>query len=150
MNYLDAAAIYQLALVDPYGDGSGTLLAGSDENMPFEELLRALERGDSSAVAGVSSLPRAFSLSQNYPNPFNPSTTISYTLPEGMHRVSLEVFDIRGRMVRTLVDREQEQGAYNVVWDGSSTSGQKVASGVYFSRLRAGSYSSVRKMVLVK
>jgi hypothetical protein len=147
----DVARIYRLALENPYGTGEGTALAGLGEQLPFDDFLLALERGDSTFVrTGASSLPKAFGLRQNYPNPFNPSTTISYTVPEGSHQVMLEVFDIRGRLVRVLADREQPQGSYSVVWDGTNESGARVASGVYFSRMRSGGFSAVRKMVLIK
>jgi len=109
-------------------------------------LLDALGGGLQSA-----SLPRAFELCQNYPNPFNPSTIISFSVPEGVReRVSLEVFDLRGKLVRRLVDSEKVGGSYSVFWDGTDSSGQRAPSGVYFCRLHAGGFSQVRKMVLLK
>jgi len=96
-------------------------------------------------------LPRAFSLAQNVPNPFNPSTTISYTVPENTSvRVRLEVFNLRGMLVRTLVDAERGPGLYHVMWDGTDEKGAKLGSGVFFYRLRAGDFVKVRKMVLIK
>ena len=98
-----------------------------------------------------ASLPKAFSLSQNTPNPFNPSTTITYSVPEGKSvNVSLEVFDLRGQKVNTLVDEARESGTYAVFWNGIDSQGRKVASGIYFYRLRAGSFVQTRKMVLLK
>ena len=98
-----------------------------------------------------SALPKAFALSQNAPNPFNPATTISYSIPEGVAgQVSLKVFDMRGRLVRTLVDEVKEAGNYTIFWDGAAENGNKVASGVYFYRMISGSFSQTRKMVLVK
>jgi len=99
-----------------------------------------------------TSLPKAFSLSQNSPNPFNPSTTISYTIPEGFAKlpVKLNVYNIRGQLVRTLVDQTQGAGAYSVNWDGSDSHGRRVSSGVYFYRLVAGDFVSTRKMVVLK
>jgi hypothetical protein len=81
---------------------------------------------------------------QNYPNPFNPATVIRYALPYATD-VQLEVFTILGQKVRTLVDSRQPAGEYEVRLDGSSLS-----SGVYFYRMRAGKFTQVRKMVLVK
>ena len=102
-------------------------------------------------TSGPVRLPRVFSLSQNSPNPFNPSTTIAFTVPEGnKERVTLEIFDLRGGLVKKLVDEVREGGFYTVFWDGTSDSGLAAASGVYFYRLRAGNYSQVRKMVLLK
>lgn len=97
-------------------------------------------------------LPKAFSLAQNYPNPFNPSTTISYAVPEGSQLVGvkLSVFNIRGQLVRTLVDQQQGPGAYNVNWDGTDDSGRRISSGVYFYRLVADDFISTRKMVVLK
>ena len=102
-------------------------------------------------LLGLSELPRAFSLGQNHPNPFNPSTTIDYTIPEGeaVH-VRLRVYNLRGAVIRTLVDEIKEPGYYSVQWDGTDSRGRKKGSGVYFYRLVTNSYSSVRKMLLVK
>jgi hypothetical protein len=88
-------------------------------------------------------------LSQNQPNPFNPGTTIPYSLEEQM-QVTLTVFDVAGRRVRTLVDNVQPAGAYSQLWDGTNDAGQSVASGVYLYRLRAGTYEETRKMTLVR
>ncbi|MCE5272340.1 choice-of-anchor D domain-containing protein [bacterium] len=104
------------------------------------------------ASAGMAaSLPKAFALAQNSPNPFNPSTTISYQVPDGREvQVRLEVFDLRGRLVTTLVDDLRPAGTYSVFWDGTDSRGGKVASGVYMYRLRAGDFTQTRKMVLLK
>jgi len=85
-----------------------------------------------------------YSLSQNYPNPFNPSTVIKYELPKANH-VTLKVYDILGKEVAALVDREQEQGRYEVSFDGS-----KLSSGVYICRITAGEFVKSIKMNLIK
>jgi len=96
-------------------------------------------------------LPQSFSLQQNTPNPFNPSTTITYTVPEGSTvRVKLEVYNLRGARVRLLVDEERSPGTYHVFWDGTDDSGAAVGSGVYFYRMRAGDFVQTRKMVLLE
>jgi len=97
-------------------------------------------------------LPRAFTLHQNYPNPFNPSTTIGYDIPKGDAKLPVKVFvyDIRGRLVRKLLDQEKEPGAYQISWDGHDERENRVASGVYFYIIRAGDFSSTRKMVIRK
>jgi len=97
----------------------------------------------------TDALPTTFGLSQNYPNPFNPSTTIDFALPENTH-VKLEVFNILGRRVAVLLDRDMEAGTHNLVWNSTSGSGSQVASGVYFYRLKAGDYVGSRKMLLLK
>ncbi|MCK4606981.1 MAG: M6 family metalloprotease domain-containing protein, partial [candidate division Zixibacteria bacterium] len=98
-------------------------------------------------------LPKNFDLSQNYPNPFNPVTTISYTVrptSESLPKTNLSVFNMLGQRVTTLVDRVQLPGKYSVVWDGSNSHGQPVATGVYFYRLTRGDDSESRKMILLK
>jgi flagellar hook assembly protein FlgD len=88
-------------------------------------------------------------LEQNYPNPFNPSTTISFTLAApGMTR--LDVYDVNGRLVSTLVRGFQPAGRSEVKWNGTNSSGNPVASGVYFYRLVAGAAIETRRMVLLK
>jgi hypothetical protein len=88
--------------------------------------------------------PTAFSLYQNYPNPFNPSTTIRYALSEDAH-VTLRLYDILGREVATLVDRFVETGYHHVNLDATS-----LASGVYFYRIEAGTFTNVKKLLLLK
>ena len=89
------------------------------------------------------------SLYQNYPNPFNPSTEIRYSLPEKC-RVRLEVYDISGRRMASLVDGVQASGFHPVVWNGVDDRGSSVASGVYFCRLTAGKETISKKMVMLK
>jgi len=88
--------------------------------------------------------PRTYALDQNYPNPFNPVTTIQYQLPEEV-KVRLEVYDLLGRKVATLLDRRVPAGYHEVSFDASS-----LASGVYIYRLMAGSFSKTRKMMVMK
>jgi hypothetical protein len=92
----------------------------------------------------TSELPHEFSLEQNYPNPFNPSTNIKYQIPN-TNRVMLNVFDVLGREVATLVNEVKQPGMYSVQWDAS-----RQASGVYFYRLDAGGFTNVKKLVLLK
>jgi len=94
-------------------------------------------------------LPREFSLSQNYPNPFNPTTEIEYALPVDC-QVKLEVYNLLGQVVRTLVDGGQTAGYKSVRWDGRDDWGREIASGVYFYRISTGGFRLVRKMVLLR
>ena len=89
-------------------------------------------------------IPKQFSLSQNYPNPFNPATTIKFALPKDVN-VTLKIYDLLGREVKTLVNEIKKSGYYEVSFDGSS-----LASGIYFYRLEAGTFVDTKKMVLVK
>ena len=100
-------------------------------------------------------IPKALGLGQNYPNPFNPSTVIPFALPEveGDRRsmpVALSIYDMRGRRVASLVDRDLPAGGYQVTWDGRDMRGVRVESGVYLYRLQAPGISETRRMVVVK
>lgn len=86
----------------------------------------------------------SFNLAQNYPNPFNPSTKISYAL-QSPELVTLRVFDVLGREVATLVNQYQSAGNHTVSFNASS-----LASGMYFYKLEAGSFQSIKKMMLLK
>lgn len=96
-----------------------------------------------------TAMPQNFLLHQNYPNPFNPRTHISYRLPEAC-RVFLYIYNVKGQLVNRLLDQYQMSGEHTITWDGRDGSGIPVASGVYFYRLTAGSFQSVRKMLLLK
>lgn len=94
-------------------------------------------------------LPYQFELTQNYPNPFNPATTIAYSVPSWSH-VTIEVFNVIGQKVKTLVNESKSAGEYQVSWDGRSSSGRQVSTGVYLYRFQAGDYTESRKMLLLK
>ncbi len=94
-------------------------------------------------------LTRPCVLSQNYPNPFNPSTIISYDLPRASD-VGMNIYDLSGRRVKTLVSGIQAAGAHRVIWDGRSDKGEDAASGVYVYSLDAGGHVQTRKMVLTR
>jgi hypothetical protein len=104
-------------------------------------------------VTGVNdshgNTPKQFALMQNYPNPFNPTTRIQYSLPE-RSEVRIEIFNLLGRSVMTLVNEAIPAGDHEVIWNGTDRSGRAVATGVYFYRLTAGSYQQTRRMVLLK
>ncbi|MBD3402733.1 T9SS type A sorting domain-containing protein, partial [candidate division GN15 bacterium] len=94
-------------------------------------------------------LPLGFELQQNYPNPFNPTTTIEFSLPS-QSRVRLDVYNVLGQRVNTLVDKELSAGSYAVEWNGRNNAGTPVATGVYFYRLTTDEYTSSKKMLLLK
>ncbi|RME25264.1 MAG: choice-of-anchor D domain-containing protein [Candidatus Zixiibacteriota bacterium] len=94
-------------------------------------------------------LPTEYSLSQNYPNPFNPATTISYTLPEAQD-VDIAVYNIKGDLVKQLVSGRQDAGLYSITWDATNDAGQKVTTGVYFYRIKAGAFTETKKMLLIR
>ncbi|MFH1502192.1 MAG: FlgD immunoglobulin-like domain containing protein [Candidatus Eisenbacteria bacterium] len=102
-----------------------------------------VEEGTGEVFAGLA-------LKQNSPNPFNPVTTIRFSVPSGADRVALDVFNVNGRFVRSLVDEELSPGPHSAVWDGRDGSGREVSSGIYFARLAAGRETSSIKMTLLK
>jgi hypothetical protein len=97
----------------------------------------------------TSALPTQFALDQNYPNPFNPSTSIRFALPQ-QAQTSLVIYDMLGREIRTLVNNTMNAGNYQMVWDGRNNLGVQAATGVYVYRIQAGSFVSVKKMMLLK
>jgi hypothetical protein len=102
------------------------------------------------APVQIQTRPEAFALANNYPNPFNPATTIKYALPEAS-QVRLEVFNVVGQVVRTMVDAHQNAGRYVVQWDATNDNGVNLSSGIYFYRLQVeGNYLEVKKMLLLK
>jgi hypothetical protein len=110
-----------------------------------------LENGEE--VASFETSPAApalrFALDQNRPNPFNPVTNISFSLDTEAD-LTLRVYDIAGRLVRTLVERRMSPGVHTESWDGRSDTGGEVASGIYFYRLTAGERTLTRKAVFLK
>jgi hypothetical protein len=124
------------------GDGNGSVSLSKGENTEEQSESLVDERG-------VISIPLAYGLSQNYPNPFNPETNIEVQLPENGWTV-LKVYDILGRDVKTLVNREMPAGSHILVWDGANSEGRPVPSGVYIYRLTTSKFVSVRKMILVR
>lgn len=98
----------------------------------------------SSVIEVSTTLSKEFVLEQNYPNPFNPTTVISYSIPTASH-VSVMVYDVLGNLISTLVNRNQEASNYSISFDASNLS-----NGVYFYKIQAGSYSAIKKMILLK
>lgn len=90
-----------------------------------------------------------YSSLSNYPNPFNPSTTISYNLKDNA-QVTLDIYNIRGQLVKSLVHEKQSSGKHSIVWNGRDESNTSCASGVYLYRLKAGEALITRKMILMK
>jgi hypothetical protein len=96
-----------------------------------------------------SKLPEHFELKQNYPNPFNPSTQISFSLPFA-ENVEIIIYNISGQKVKTLMSGQKEAGNHTITWNGTSSSGERVSSGIYFYRLTTGKNSMIKKMTLIK
>lgn len=133
-------SIYQATLVINSNDPvNGNLMA------PYV----TLEVGQVTDINDQSDLPKTFALNPNYPNPFNPTTTIAYQVPR-QSDVRIEIYNMLGQRVRTLLNDRKEPGVYQAVWNGRNDSGVQVGSGVYLYRMVAGDYTQVRKMILMK
>ena len=108
-----------------------------------------LDLGFMLGLGEEAGIPDVFALHQNYPNPFNPLTTIMYDVPEqGM--VKMEIYDLLGRKVNTLVNHSHQPGYHAVIWNGTNEYGKQLSSGMYFYYIQAGDFRSVKKLMLVK
>jgi len=135
---------------DPLFDLNSSGAVDFDDFFIFADNFGKEERAKLIALAqqyiGLPATPR---LEQNYPNPFNASTTIRYQIIE-LGLVQLDIFDLTGQQIRTLVNDFQRTGFYQVSWDGTNKQGESVSTGLYLARLQVGGFSKMRKMMLVK
>ena len=99
--------------------------------------------------SSIIQLQKSFFLYQNKPNPFNPATLISFSIPEQIE-ITLNIYNLRGCLIRTLCNKVFEVGKHQILWDGRDEFGHNVSSGVYFYSMKAGNYSQIRKMVFLK
>lgn len=97
----------------------------------------------------ITKIINTFILFQNYPNPFNPSTIIKYQIPSS-GRVSIQIFDISGRLIRSINQEMKNAGTYQVVWEGKNNESQTVASGVYFYMVKFNNSIMTKKMLFIK
>jgi hypothetical protein len=122
------------------------------DGVPVQPLLTMTGEGDRVQLPALKTgglVPETYALEQNYPNPFNPTTQIGFSLPEAGH-VTVEIFNIMGQRVTTLVDEWREAGSHVAVWNGLADDGSRVSSGVYLYRLSSGSFVETKKMMLLK
>ena len=125
----------------------GKILAGGYSGIAAGSTVFVLARyltSNSTGINEAKSLPKSFALEQNYPNPFNPSTTINYSIPKS-GLVTIKIYDILGREVKTLVNEEKNAGNYNVEFNAG-----RLASGIYLYRMSAGSFEETKKLILIK
>ncbi len=111
--------------------------------------IRILKGFVTSNAETVNSVPIVTAVYPNYPNPFNPETTIKYSL-HTPSQVRLDIYNMKGQHVRTLVNETKASGNHSVIWNGKDSSGNSVSSGVYFYKMQSGTYSSTHKMILMK
>lgn len=121
-------------------------------NDPTTDTLKVVVRGVAVGPSGLANdevLAGSYAVHQNYPNPFNPTTEIKFRIPQ-TSEVSLVIYNVLGQKVRTLVNERMKPGSYQVVWDGRNDAGHQLGSGIYIYRFRAGDFSKVMKMILMK
>jgi hypothetical protein len=153
--YIESEAIEQICTID-------TLIFSRCFRLYFscmhgvDDFIPVVQTGSITVGDGVgiddlteSPVPDKYRLSQNFPNPFNPDTRMEFQIPEPGH-VSLEIYNIIGQKVKTLVSEYKSPGYYQVSWNGTNDYNQVVPSGIYFYRLDTGAYSETRKMVMLK
>ena len=143
MDAHNAVITDNFVLLDIWEEGDSLLKEGEQRQVVFTAKKVGIEE---------QALPKSsytFELSQNYPNPFNRQTTIEYQLPTHT-RVSLKIYNAVGRLVRTLVNEEQDAGHYSIVWNRRDNSGQKVGSGIYFYSIKTKGFNKTKKMILMK
>ena len=104
---------------------------------------------DLSQIENEAGMPGRYSLLQNYPNPFNPTTTLRYNLPENSH-VTITIYDMLGRKVKTLINETQYSGYRSIIWDAIGNNGERASAGIYLYQIQAGEYMQTKKMVLLK
>ncbi|MEC8915627.1 MAG: FlgD immunoglobulin-like domain containing protein [Candidatus Neomarinimicrobiota bacterium] len=104
----------------------------------------------SMGIDGNETIPDEFALNQNYPNPFNPSTQISFDVPQGGEHIMLNIYNILGQNVSTLVNGVMNPGTYTMEWNATDEAGNPVASGIYFYELRSSSFTARKKMLLIR
>ena len=115
----------------------------SDYSETLSVILEGLDISDG------DNLPISYKIHQNHPNPFNPVTTIRYDLPEDA-MVNITVFDMMGRVVRTLVNGQQSAGYKSLLWNATNNSGQPISAGLYIYTIHAGEFNQTRKMIPLK
>lgn len=115
-------------------------------------VIKAVGRYDRRQVdheADPSTIPGSYEFAQNYPNPFNPTTTFEFALPQS-GRVSLEIYNLLGQKVATVIKRSYPVGRHTVAWDGATDRGTPIASGIYFARFTADAFTATKKLVVMK
>lgn len=137
----------------PVSNALITFVSSTDTSIKYSALTDILgnyKLGITTGVKNQSPLNvtvNTIQLDQNYPNPFSSSTSIPYQLLEKQPEVTLRIFDILGREIKSFTPGEQSRGQYKIIWDGKNSSGQRVTAGVYFCQLLSGRQSLVRKMI---
>ncbi len=152
----DLLDAYELLLIDNSTGKQYDVHAGEVPSLPPGEIRATytLLIGTADYIREIAdrTVPETYHLSQNYPNPFNPSTTIEYSIPETQDGVpvSIDIFNLLGQHVRSLVRETQRAGFYRIEWNALDESGRSVPSGIYFYRIQAGEFRATKKMIFAK
>ncbi|MFQ5752765.1 MAG: T9SS type A sorting domain-containing protein, partial [bacterium] len=133
----------------PVSDNQFTVQLSKEFPVRHLKLLLGTEDFAAQNPEAIPLIPIQFALEQNYPNPFNPETSIRYQISKPA-QVNLEIYNVLGQKVRTLVKEEKNAGFYSVKWDGLDVAGRSVSSGVYIYRLSAGEFTATRKLALIR
>jgi flagellar hook capping protein FlgD len=148
-----------LAALDSDGDGfangvelqdsAGTWTSGTANPGTASLVTHPGDATSYPATTAIEGMPYLYELGHNYPNPFNPTTLIPYTLPTNAH-VVIDIYNVLGEKVRTLVNETATRGTYVTIWNGQDDLGNAVNSGVYFYRMSTGDFTSVKRLVMMK
>jgi hypothetical protein len=152
-NVVDGELRVAMAGATPMSSGSVAAvmvrLKNKESRLNFSADVMLNELSQPLDAVEIAAVPAEFALQLNYPNPFNPSTTIKYQIASDAN-VNLDIWNLQGQKIRTLVGKEQKSGYYSVVWDGRNEAGQTVSTGLYLYRVQAGSFVATHKMLLIK
>ncbi|RLC58512.1 MAG: hypothetical protein DRH89_00975, partial [Candidatus Cloacimonadota bacterium] len=133
-----------------YGSAAGqTVNGGTFTSSALRYAAIDINFEESVSSDDITVIPTADLLAQNYPNPFNPTTTIAYNMVKDGN-VSIEVFNIKGQKVKTLINEQTAAGDHTIVWDGTDNNSHQVSSGMYFYKMKSSNYTSTKKMILMK
>ena len=144
----DIVAIATFLVLEEFSDLSTIMI--SDININDQNLDGYIVSANVSYSLGIDgAIPEAFSLHQNYPNPFNPLTKIRYDLPKEEF-VNITIYDVMGRNIKSLVNKEQSPGFKTTLWNATNDFGEIVPAGMYIYQIKAGEFSETKKMVLLK
>ena len=144
----DGYGLLHLFFLDDNSYGSS--IQGHGENLGGTQIYTALKiKFETDGTEPNTVVPVAAELGQNYPNPFNPETNIAYNIQQAGD-VTIEVFNVKGQLVKTLVNSYQEAGNHTATWNGKDVNNSSVSSGVYFYKMESGKFTFTRKMVLMK
>ena len=125
------------------------LASGSAPLNNIDLMIRCVISGVSGIGEDGAELPKVLALRENYPNPFNPTTAIEFDLPDDQ-RATLEVFNILGERVTSLIDDDMNAGTYRIIWEGRDDFGREMPSGIYLYRLKAGDTTISKRMIMLK